>query len=68
LNNVDLGEKQLENGVKKFHEYDVNKNGLIDREEFIRLTSDLVPGVSKQLLVRLADRTFAKADKDKVRQ
>lgn len=62
-----LGEKQLENGVKKFHEYDTNKNGKIDKDEFLRLTSDLVPGVSKQLLTRLAERTFSKADKDKVK-
>lgn len=45
----------------------MNKNGKIDKDEFIRLTSDLVPGVSKQLLTRLAERTFAKADKDKVK-
>jgi hypothetical protein len=57
--------EQIESALEKFEKYDLDKSGILDRDEFYQLKEEILgPKFSKLLLRYATDDVLKKADKD----
>jgi len=56
---------QLEDAKRAFKEFDLDGNGVIDKDEFFQLVQQITPNMPKLLVKRIADLYFQVADKDR---
>ena len=54
----------MEDAKRAFKEFDLDGNGVIDKDEFFQLVQQITPSMPKLLVKRIADLHFQAADKD----
>ncbi|KAK2169345.1 hypothetical protein LSH36_11g13075 [Paralvinella palmiformis] len=63
-NGEDLTPKQITAAREKFHYYDTDKNGTIEKDELRKLFCDIFPGFHRNMIDRYVNDEFRAADRD----
>lgn len=61
---VGLTAAQLEDAKRAFREFDLDGNGMVDKDEFFQLMEQILPNMPRLLVRRIADLHFQTVDKE----